>query len=80
MNSDDIRIYFRPLPDTVQGVLCGSGPGYIILINAGLSPAGRRGGAIEHELNHIYNNDLYSAETVAEIEQRQHVADRRADR
>lgn len=79
MNSDDIRIYFRPLPDTVHGVLCGSGPGYIILINAGLSPAGRRG-AIEHELDHIYNNDLYSAETVAEIEQRQHVADRRADR
>lgn len=68
----DYFIRLIPLPYHVHGFTMPNDDGtYSVYINSLLSPRAQRA-ALEHELRHIQNGDLYSAESVATIESRMH--------
>ena len=68
----DYFVRFIPLPWHVRGfVTPNDDDTYSIYINSLLPEAIQRA-ALEHELRHIQNGDLYSAESVATIESRMH--------
>ena len=68
----DYFVRFIPLPWHVRGfVTPNDDDTYSIYINSLLPEAIQRA-ALEHELWHIQNGDLYSAESVAAIESRMH--------
>lgn len=68
----DYFVRFIPLPWHVRGfVTPNDDDTYSIYINSLLPEAIQRA-ALEHELRHIQNDDLYSAESVAAIESRMH--------
>lgn len=68
----DYFVRLVPLPWHVRGfVTPNDDDTYSVYINSLLPEAIQRA-ALEHELRHIQNGDLYSAESVAAIESRMH--------
>ena len=64
----DYFVRFIPLPWAVRGfVTPNDDDTYSIYINS-LLPEEIQRAALEHELRHIQNGDLYSAKSVAELE------------
>ena len=67
MTTDDIRTIIYPLPSSINSyVACVNGY-YTIVINDGLSMAGRLK-AYNHEMNHIVNGDFEKEEKADFIE------------
>lgn len=68
----DYFVRFIPLPWHVRGfVTPNDDDTYSVYINSLLPEAIQRA-ALEHELRHIQNGDLYSPESAAAIESRMH--------
>lgn len=67
MAKKDIWCAETPLPMTIHGFVCRRFGIIYMFINSLLSPAAKKE-AIEHEFEHIDNNDLYSDEYAIVIE------------
>ena len=67
MTTDDIRTIIYPLPSGINSYVAHVNGYYTIVLNDGLSPAGRYK-AYRHEMNHIINGDFEKEEKADYIE------------
>ena len=68
--TDDIYVYYVPLPDGINEAVLSCPGGYTIYLNEKLSMAGMKR-SYQHALHHIQNGDFYRTD-VQEIENQAH--------
>lgn len=66
-----IDLHFKsfPMPQKVKGFLKNNDGNFLIVVNSNISQEAQKK-AIEHEVNHLVRDDLYSDDELSEIERR----------